>query len=68
MGERLDNDHRASDRARAKLNEFMAWIVRLEVSEDNCGIEEDMGQVSTGVEILLPMSHNTLAGAEEYIK
>jgi hypothetical protein len=45
----------------------MPWIVRLEAFEDNCGIEEDMGQVSTGVEIVLQMSHNTLTRAEEYI-
>ncbi len=35
------------------------WIERLEASEDNCDIEEDLGQMSTGVEILLTMSHNT---------
>ena len=28
--------------------------------EDNCDIEEDTGHISTGVEIVLPMSHNTL--------
>ncbi len=42
-------------------------IERLEASEDNCDIEEDLGQVSTGVEIVLQMSHNTLTRAEEYI-
>ena len=43
------------------------WIEQLEASEDSCDIEEDMGQVSTGVEIVLQMSHNTLTRAEEYI-
>jgi hypothetical protein len=43
------------------------WIERLEASEDNCDIEADTGQVSTGVEIVLSMSHNTLTRAEEYI-
>lgn len=40
---------------------------RLEVQEDNCDIEADTGQMSTGVEILLQMSHNTLTTAQEYI-
>jgi hypothetical protein len=35
-------------------------IERLEALEDNCGVEEDMGQVSAGVEIQLQMSHNSL--------
>jgi hypothetical protein len=35
------------------------WIEGLEAQEDNCDIEADTGQVSTGVEILLQMSHNT---------
>ena len=45
------------------------WIERLEASEDNCDIDEDLGQVSTDVEIVLQMSmsHNTLTRAEEYI-
>ncbi len=34
------------------------WIERLEASEDNCDIEEDLGQMSTGVKIVLQMSHN----------
>ena len=42
------------------------WIERLDASEDSCDIEEEMGQVSTGVEIVLQMSHNTLTRAEEY--
>jgi hypothetical protein len=32
------------------------WIGRLEASEDNCDIEEGMGQMSTNVEIVLQMS------------
>jgi hypothetical protein len=43
------------------------WTERLEASEDNCDIEEDLGQVSIGVKIVLQMSHNTLTRAEEYI-
>jgi hypothetical protein len=31
------------------------------------GVEVDIGHMSTGVEILLPMSHNTLTIPEEYI-
>jgi DNA invertase Pin-like site-specific DNA recombinase len=44
------------------------WIECLEAQEDNCDIEADTGQVSTGVEILLQMSHNTLTSTEEYIQ
>jgi hypothetical protein len=44
------------------------WIGRLEASDDNCDIEEDTGQVSTGVEIVLQMSHNILTRTEEYVK
>jgi hypothetical protein len=43
------------------------WIERLEAQEDDCDIEADTGQASTGVEIQLQMSHNTLTRAEEYI-
>ena len=68
MVERRAYDHRAGDRARAKLNEFMPWIVRLEAHEDKSDIEADTGQASTGVEILHQMSHNTLTRAEEYIQ
>jgi hypothetical protein len=44
------------------------WLERLEVQEDNCDTEEDIGQMSTGVEILLQMSHNTLTSVEEYVQ
>jgi len=44
------------------------WIESFVTPEDNCDVEEDTGQLSTGVEILLQMSHNTLTRAEEYIQ
>jgi hypothetical protein len=44
------------------------WVEFIEAQKDNCDIEADTGQVSTGVEILLQMSHNTLTSAEEYIQ
>ena len=34
------------------------WIESFVTPEDNCDIVEDTGQVSTGVEIVLRMSHN----------
>jgi hypothetical protein len=34
------------------------WIERLEAQEDNCDTEADTGHMSTGVEIVLQMSHN----------
>jgi len=36
--------------------------------EDTCDIREDMGQMATEVKIALPMPHNTLTRAEEYIE
>jgi hypothetical protein len=44
------------------------WVEFIEAQKDNCDIEADTGQVSTSVEILLQMSHNTLTSAEEYKK
>ena len=44
------------------------WIERREVEGNNSDIKEDTGHMSTGVEILLPVSHNTLTSAEEYIQ
>jgi hypothetical protein len=44
------------------------WIERRETEGNISDIEVDTVQMSTGVEILLPMSHNTLTIAEEYIK
>jgi len=35
------------------------WVESFVTPEDNCDLEEDTGQVSTGVEIVLQMSHNT---------
>jgi hypothetical protein len=35
------------------------WVEQMEAQEDNCGIEEDTGQVSTAVEIVLQMSDKT---------
>ena len=36
------------------------WIEPLEAQENNCDIEADTGQMSTGVKIALSMSHNML--------
>jgi hypothetical protein len=44
------------------------WIECLEAQENNCDIEADTGQMSTGVEIRLQMSHNALTISEEYVK
>ena len=44
------------------------WIERREAEGNNCYIKEDVGHMSTVVEILLPVSHNTLTSAEEYIQ
>jgi len=43
------------------------WITRLEAHEDNCDRVADTGQASSGVEILLQLSRNTVTRAEEYI-
>jgi hypothetical protein len=40
------------------------WIERSEAEGNICDIGVDIGQMSTGVKILLPMSHNTLTRAE----
>ena len=44
------------------------WIEPVEAQEDNCDIEADTGQMSTGVEIQLQMSHNALTKEEEYVQ
>jgi hypothetical protein len=44
------------------------WIEPLEAPEDNCGIEEEKGQASTGVEIVLQMSQNTVTRAKDYMR
>jgi hypothetical protein len=56
----LDGMHQDADRR--------FWTERLEAPEDNCDIKEDLGQVSTGVKIALPMSHNVLTIVEEYVQ
>ena len=35
------------------------WIESFVTQEDSCDIEVDLGQMSTSVEILPPVSHNT---------
>lgn len=44
------------------------WIERREVEENNSDIKEDTRHMSTGVEILLSVSHNTLTRVEEYVQ
>jgi len=48
--------------------ERLLWIERRVAEGNICDIEVDTRQMSTGVEILLPMSHNTLTIAEEYVQ
>ena len=43
------------------------WIEYRVTKEDFCDMKIDIGQVGTGVGIVLQMSHNTLTRAEEYI-
>ena len=62
-----DNEQFFSYLGRSRQNSNRrCWIVRIEALEDYCGIEEDMGQMSTDVEIVLQLSHNTLTIVEEY--
>jgi hypothetical protein len=51
-----------------KVTGTRLWTERLEAQKNNCDIEANSGQISTGVEILLKMSHNTLTSAEEHIQ
>jgi hypothetical protein len=44
------------------------WIERREAGGNICDIEVDTRQMSTGVKIALPMSHNVLTISEEYVK
>ena len=44
------------------------WIEHRETEGNISDIQVDTGQMSTGVEIVLQMSHNTLTIAEEYIQ
>jgi hypothetical protein len=45
-----------------------AAIEFLQTQENNCDTGADNGQMSTGVEILLKMSHNKMTSTEEYIQ
>ena len=45
------------------------YLIERKVMEKNTSDKQvDSGQMSTGVEILLKMSHNTLTRVEEYVK
>ncbi len=49
-------------------NERRNWIEGKVMEMDNSDIQIDSGQISTGVEILLPMSNKTLTSIEEDIQ
>ncbi len=44
------------------------WIDRKIMEMDNSDIQIDSGQISTGIDILIKMTHKNLTNAEEYIK
>lgn len=44
------------------------WIEHKDTEGNISDVKVDIGQMSTGVEIVLPMSHNTLTIAKEYIR
>jgi len=44
------------------------WIECKVMEKNISDIQVDSGQISTGVEILLTMSHNILTNAEEHIQ
>jgi len=44
------------------------WIEREVMGRNISDIQVDSGQISTGVEILLKMSHKTLTSTEEHIQ
>jgi hypothetical protein len=44
------------------------WISEQSIEVNTCDMGEDMGYTVTEVKIALPMSHNTLTSAEEYIQ
>ena len=48
-------------------SERRLWIEYRVTEEDICDMKIDIGQVGTGVKIVLQMSHNSLTRAEEYI-
>ena len=49
-------------------NEKRSMIEHNRTEGDIRDIEIVSGQESTGVEIVLPMSHNIMTGAEEFVK
>lgn len=44
------------------------WIERLEASEYNCDIGEELEQMESEVKIALPVSHNSFPVLEEYVQ
>ena len=44
------------------------WISEQGIEVNTCDMGEDMGYTVTEVKIALPMSHNTLTSAEEYMQ
>ena len=44
------------------------WIERIVMGKNISDIHVDSGQMSTGVEILLTMSHKTLTSTEEHLQ
>jgi hypothetical protein len=49
-------------------SESCNWIDRKVIDKNISDIQVDSGQMGTGFEILLKMSHNTLTSAEEHIQ
>jgi hypothetical protein len=66
-------DNRGIDRANRGQGLRLCHVVRYcsnsvyKKGAVNCDVEEDTGHMSTGVNIALPVSHNTFTRAEEYI-
>ncbi len=46
--------------------EWCYWVEHREAVGNICGAEVNTGQMSAGVKIAFPVSHNTLTRAEEY--
>jgi hypothetical protein len=44
------------------------WIESFVTPEDNCDIEKVIGQMSTGIKIVLQMSPNILTRPEQFVK
>ena len=51
-----------------RMGDLRYWIEPFEAQAVTRDIDACTGQMSTGVEILLTMSHNGLTKAQEYIK